>query len=94
MGLSLRGYARHRRALGLPGGTHQAVRKAIEGGRIASGPDGIEPEVADRQWEANTWRPLTAAEVEVMIETPGALEAATDALASGLLAFNERRAAR
>ena len=49
MGLSIRGYARHR------GVTHQAVRKALATGRITVGADGgIDPAVADRAWAATT----------------------------------------
>jgi hypothetical protein len=49
MGLSIRGYARHRRV------THQAVRKAIAAGRIVVGADGtIDPAVADRTWQNRT----------------------------------------
>src|SRR5262245_1790820 len=49
MGLSIRGYARHRRV------THQAVRKAIAAGRIVVGPDGtIDPAVADEAWQERT----------------------------------------
>jgi hypothetical protein len=52
---SVRAYARHRRALGLPGGTHQSVRKAIERQRIAVASDGvIDFAEADKQWESNT----------------------------------------
>ena len=48
-GASIRAYARHR------GVSHEAVRKALAAGRITAGPDGwIDPEVADREWEANT----------------------------------------
>ena len=44
-GLSIRGYARHRKV------SHTAVRKALAAGRITSGPDGtIDPAVADEQW--------------------------------------------
>ena len=47
--LSIRGYARHR------GVNHNAVRKAIAAGRITQEKDGkIDPEKADREWEANT----------------------------------------
>jgi hypothetical protein len=49
MGLSIRGYARHRRV------THQAVRKAIAAGRIVVGADGtIDPAVADQAWQERT----------------------------------------
>lgn len=55
MGLSKRGYARHRAELGLKGTTHQAVSKAIETGRISTEPDGtIDPDKADAQWKSNT----------------------------------------
>lgn len=49
MGLSRRAYAAHR------GVSHTAVGKAIAVGRITTLPDGtIDPEVADREWDANT----------------------------------------
>jgi hypothetical protein len=49
MGLSIRGYARHRRV------THQAVGKAIAAGRIVVGADGtIDPAVADQAWQERT----------------------------------------
>jgi hypothetical protein len=49
MGLSIRGYARHR------GVSHTAVQKAIASGRITPEPDGtIEPARADAEWSANT----------------------------------------
>lgn len=47
-------YAQHRKALGLSGSTAQAVQKAIRSGRITLLPGGIDPAVADIQWEANT----------------------------------------
>lgn len=48
-GVSLRAYARHR------GVSHEAVRKALAAGRITVGPEGrIDPEAADREWDANT----------------------------------------
>jgi hypothetical protein len=53
--MSLRAYARHRKARGLDGGTHEAVRYAIKTGRITPLPDGkIDPEQADAQWEQTT----------------------------------------
>lgn len=55
--ISLRGYARHRRAAGLPGGTAQAVRKAIESGRLRDSlRDGriADVELADLEWERHT----------------------------------------
>jgi hypothetical protein len=46
---SIRRYAKHR------GVSEGAVRKAIRSGRIAIGEDGlIDPNIADRQWSANT----------------------------------------
>lgn len=54
-GLSIREYARHRRAAGLKGGTPSAVHKAITAGRIRRGPDGlIDPVQADAAWDATT----------------------------------------
>lgn len=48
-GLSRRAYAVH------AGVSETAVRKAIKGGRITLGRDGlIDPKVADRQWRENT----------------------------------------
>ena len=55
--MSLRAYAKHRKALGLIGGTDTAVKKAIESRRIVEGvtADGqIIAEVADAEWERNT----------------------------------------
>lgn len=55
MGLSIRGYAQHRAARGLPGATHTAVRKAIKSGRITAEPDGtVDPARADAQWAGQT----------------------------------------
>lgn len=57
--LSLRGYAQHRKARGLPGGTLKAVQKAIADERISvvtlDGRSRIaDPDAADREWAANT----------------------------------------
>ena len=55
--LSLRAYGRHRKALGLEGGSHEAVRQAIIDRRIVEGvtADGqIITEIADAEWERNT----------------------------------------
>lgn len=48
-------YARHREERGLPGGTREAVRKAIAAGDVSAfGPDKlIDPELADQQWARN-----------------------------------------
>lgn len=55
MGLSIRAYARHRQAKGLPGQTDTAVRKAIAAGRIKLGADGlIDPATADAAWGRST----------------------------------------
>lgn len=49
-------YAAHRKAKGLAGTTRQAVELAVKSGRITALPGGIDPTVADIQWEANTRR--------------------------------------
>ncbi len=55
MGMSIRAYARSRRARGLSGGSDAAVRKAIRMGRITRSPDGTMDEArADREWAART----------------------------------------
>lgn len=57
-GLSIRGYAEHRRRAGLPGGTKNAVEKALAAGRISRTSAGrIDPSVADAEWIAQTTRP-------------------------------------
>ncbi len=54
-GLSNKAYARYRKERNLPGGTHQAVKKALERGRIYKNKYGlIDPRQADAEWEANT----------------------------------------
>ena len=57
--LSLRAYARHRKAQGLDGTTLSAVQKAITDERITTINDGgrwakIDPAAADADWAANT----------------------------------------
>jgi len=55
--MSLRAYAKHRKAQGLDGGSHVAVRNAIRDQRIVEGvtADGqIIADVADTEWERNT----------------------------------------
>ena len=53
--LTLRGYARSRKARGLPGGSPAAVKKAIDSGRIGRTPDGrIDADLADVAWRRNT----------------------------------------
>lgn len=59
--LNLTQYAKHRKALGLPGGTLTAVRNAINDGRIVKGDDGlIDVQQADADWLANTGNPKQA----------------------------------
>jgi hypothetical protein len=51
---SQRAYAKHRKELGLAGGSLAAVQKALKTSRITKGSDGqIEFARADRDWEAN-----------------------------------------
>jgi phage terminase Nu1 subunit (DNA packaging protein) len=57
--LSLRAYAQHRKALGLPGTTLKSVQKALDAERISfvlvGGQKRIpDPEAADREWAVNT----------------------------------------
>jgi hypothetical protein len=53
--LTLRAYGRHRRAEGLPGGSLQAVQKALKRGWIHALPSGrIDPVAADREWAGLT----------------------------------------
>jgi len=49
-------YARSRAGRGLPGGTREAVRRAVDAGRISAfGPDKlVDQPLADSQWERNT----------------------------------------
>lgn len=49
-------YARSRAERGLPGGSREAVRKAVDAGRISAfGPDKLlDLALADQQWERNT----------------------------------------
>ena len=55
MGISIRAYARNRRARGMSGGSDAAVRKAIRTGRIMLNSDGtVDAERADREWAART----------------------------------------
>lgn len=52
--ISQRAYARSRAARGLPGGALSAVQKAAATGRITLVDGKIDPEAADRAWEART----------------------------------------
>ena len=49
-------YARSRKERGLPGGSREAVRKAVDEGRVSAfGPDKLlDRALADSQWERNT----------------------------------------
>jgi len=47
-------YARHRKAAGLPGGSREAVRKAVDEGRITLISGKIHARLADEEWERNT----------------------------------------
>lgn len=47
-------YARHRKAAGLPGGSREAVRKAVDEGRISLINGKIHARLADEEWERNT----------------------------------------
>ena len=54
-GLSIRAYAKLRKARGMDGGTPSAVHKALGDGRIRRNRHGnIDPDQADRDWAANT----------------------------------------
>jgi hypothetical protein len=53
--ISVRAYARRRKAAGLPGGSLAAVQQAIGAGRISLRPDGlIDPAAADHAWTLHT----------------------------------------
>jgi hypothetical protein len=87
MGLSIRGYARHRRV------THQAVRKAIAAGRITVSADGtIDPAVADRTWQERTATrmPPQAAPAD---PGPAALGVSADAGSNDVSTYHRARAA-
>lgn len=61
-GLSVEQYARSRKRRGLPGGTENSVRKAVESGRVTVNKHGriVDEKEADREWEANRQRPTVA----------------------------------
>ena len=62
MGISIRAYARSRRARGLSGGSDAAVRKALRMCRITANPDGtIDPHRADLEWATRTLPPMAPA---------------------------------
>lgn len=66
-------YARSRAARGLPGGTREAVRKAVDQGRISAfGPDKlIDQELADAQWERNTRARVSPQAAAAGLDLPG-----------------------
>ncbi len=61
-GLSVEQYAASRKRRGLPGGTENAVRKAVESGRVTVNKHNriVNEQEADREWEANRQRPGAA----------------------------------
>src|SRR6185295_16779388 len=81
MGLSQHQYARSRKERGMIGGSQAAVSKAVAAGRIHALPDGtIDPESADREWEANTSEALrrqNPVEAQHSGPEPGAAAAVT-----------------
>jgi hypothetical protein len=54
MTLSQRGYAKHRKERGLPGGSLAAVQKALTQGRIQAVDGKIDAGLADAAWASNT----------------------------------------
>lgn len=84
----IREYARHRADRGLPGGTHQAVREAIQAGRISVDGNGaiVDFERADAEWAASTRdehvpHSVRPPDGEYQSETaPATLESRADAL--------------
>lgn len=71
--MSARKYAEHRKALGLSGGTHTAVNKALREGRIAALPDGtLDPEACDKAWAENSKRSAGKGDETPPIEKPSA----------------------
>lgn len=72
-GVSLREYARRRKEQGLSGGSHVAVKKAIDTKRITTLPDGtIDPERADKEWARNTFAGQTVRVTELTAPAPRA----------------------
>ena len=94
MGLSIRGYAKHR------GCSHVSVMKAIEAGRITPESDGsINPVRADHDWVANTTQPkhgmklVAAASVAVTKTMPSeVVMAAPEGAVKGMTLLNARTA--
>ena len=71
MGLSLRAYAAHRKALGLSGGSDAAVRKARDAGRITVLSDGtIDPIAADAAWGGSSDAAKLRGEKPISVDRP------------------------
>lgn len=97
MGLSRRKYAEHRRGLGLPGGSLQAVQRALERGRIHLEPDDtIDAERADREWAANTDLTKAPASVVAISGPPvvGVVSPPLTAENEGVMPLTEANAAK
>jgi hypothetical protein len=75
-------YAAHRKAVGLSGGTRQAVDKAIASGRISLIEGRIDPAVADIQWERNTQRRVDLHATAPTVQVEASTSSATDAAAA------------
>lgn len=72
--MGYRQYARHRKSLGLPGGTHHSVQQAVSSGRIkASADKRIDSDQADQAWAAATDAALQRNNTRVMVPPPPAL---------------------
>lgn len=76
-------YAASRKARGLSGGTREAVRQAVEAGRISViGPDKlVDPVVADIQWERNSRRRTVGVNVKATAVAEAGPSLDTDAIA-------------
>jgi hypothetical protein len=85
-------YARSRKSRGLPGGSKEAVRNAVNEGRISAfGPEKLlYPALADKQWEDNTRARLSPQARAT--STPAAPGALGQALVSQAAAAKDPRA--
>lgn len=94
-GLSRSAYARHRKAQGLPGGSHVAVIKALKDGRIVLEPDGtIDPAKADAAWQSNTNGALQRARPAKAVETAPEADSRAGATYAEVRAAHEQIRAR
>lgn len=79
-------YARSRKDRGLPGGSREAVRKAVDEGRISAfGPDKLlDQALADSQWARNTRARVGggSAEPDLLSEESGAVAPVADSPAA------------